>query len=842
MCVSRGQEKTDITESRILILLDESSSMLQNWTGGREKIKVANDIILKLMDSVYSVNSNVEFSLRVFGNQYTVPEHNCTDTRSEVPFSKFNKTQMEFRLEDLHPLGVTCIAYSLSEAADKDLIDDIHYAYSIVLITDGGESCNGDICGVMAKLTRNKVFFKPYILSLEDLPELKSEYSCMGNYLTVTKNGDISRAVGAIVESYRPMLKLTKKEFTEIKLTNAPSVLKVNIPTKKPVKASDSTVTKPMQVVPETKKQDTVAVKKELPATPIIVGEERKKTQPIKMKALAVAHPRKLFTSVNPFRPKKMEMLGVDVPLLMPEPVVEKPTPANLTAAKISKIKKLKITKGVLAEVPPMPNFLPEMTVEIPEPKREPPARVKLTESRIAQVRKLKLSKPGTFVPMPMATFLPEMTVDIPAPPPVKATAAVLKPIKQKVPFTKLPTTKSGGFEPTRLAVFYADIPVAVPEVKPERPAAAKLTAIKLPAIRKIKTNKPGTYTPLPISVWMADVKVDVPEVKPEAPKRVVEHFAKVKPPQFKMHLLYGGSFFDSDLKPMKLIDAPELKPTIPVVTALPTPKPAAVLPKQPSAKTGEYTVEHEDATATTLEVYLTNGKGKFYQTTPQVFIIDPVSGKEIKKFFRTVDGSGNPDQVTNLPAGKYDLTIAGRDDLLAHVDMQPNKRNKVYVKVKPYSLFFQYAGAPKRPVSEFTAMVIQRNTANGKQVVQKCTDKLEYEPGNYHIIISTFPEEVRNIDLNSEMAEGITLLQPGFVKFTSEVPTTTIMLYRQVGDKFLTFDTRSLKDPVTQHLMIQPGKYQVQYNNGTSKFSSSDKIISFDIKSNEETEVVLKK
>ncbi|MBC7553129.1 MAG: VWA domain-containing protein, partial [Taibaiella sp.] len=232
-CPAMGQAAKGFTQSRILILLDESSSMLQRWAGGREKNKIANELVLKLMDSVWTFNDQVEFSLRVFGSQSTVPEHNCTDTRNEVPFTKQNRTQMEFRLDDIKPLGVTSIAYSLSEAAEKDLIDEEHNAYSIVLITDGGESCGGDICGVMAKLLRRKIFFKPYIISLEAVPELKNEYSCMGNYLQVTQKADLPVAVGAIVEAFRPMLNISKEDYKILQRVGAPSVLKVNLPSVK---------------------------------------------------------------------------------------------------------------------------------------------------------------------------------------------------------------------------------------------------------------------------------------------------------------------------------------------------------------------------------------------------------------------------------------------------------------------------------------------------------------------------------------------------------------------------------------------------------------------------------
>ncbi len=232
---SFAQRQGELTQSRILILLDESSSMLQTWPSGKPKYKAADELILRIMDSIYAVNNQVEFSLRVFGHQHTVAENNCYDTKNEVAFSKDNRTQMAYRLDDITPLGVTPIAYSLEQAAEHDLLDEQHNAYSIILLTDGGESCGGDLCDVMKKLLKSKVYFKPYIVSLENDATLKTTYSCMGDYLHVTKDDDIPKAVGTIVEAFRPIIKITPAEYKQMQTiaANAPSILKVNIPTMK---------------------------------------------------------------------------------------------------------------------------------------------------------------------------------------------------------------------------------------------------------------------------------------------------------------------------------------------------------------------------------------------------------------------------------------------------------------------------------------------------------------------------------------------------------------------------------------------------------------------------------
>lgn len=766
--------------------------MIQQWSGGKEKIKVANEIILRIMDSVYAVNPNVEFSLRVFGNQHTVEEHDCTDTRNEVPFSKFNKTQMEFRLEDLHPLGITSIAYSLNEAAEKDLVDEKRNAYSIILITDGGESCGGDICAIMRKLENKKIFFRPYIINLEDVPELKKEYACMGEYLQVTKKSDFNPAITKIVDAFKPMLKLSKAEYSTIRTTPQP-IIKNDGGTTKVVKPTLSADT---PVVAKKTIRDTV--KPEKPAEikhSITVGEEKKKPEPAKLTKARTTGMGML--RVDPIKLKKAKTVALIEPNVA-TPEVEIPQnlkAAAMTSAPVKKLKRLKVKMpeiaGTQLVTPDYPNVKgPELPT--------PPKPADLTAAPVRKLKKMKVAAPD--LGKPYLVTIKEPGVKYVEPTPVK---------------------------PAEMA-------------KVSLPVASKL------AVNSVKISKSKTFK---ISYKPIAFEDPEPYRAPEKPKVAL---AKLKLPKFKMHLLYGGTFLDYEAKPVKIappphIEYPKAQPASPVATQTKTPDPKknenpVKPPVKPVEKTGKYSVEHEDAPETTLEVYLTNGKGKFYTTTPEVVIFEKGTNKQVKKFHRFVDPSGNPDPITDLAIGNYDLTITGRDDLLAHVELQAHKHNKVYIEVKNYSLYFRYLNNPKRDVSEYQAEVIQRNVANGKVVIQKCTEKLEYEPGNYHILVNTFPESIFNIDLDMDAAGAITIPEPGFVTFVPEVNTTSVTLWKQSGERFINFKKLDITDPSNKKKMILPGKYQVQYSTGETNFSSSNRVITFEISSNKETQVILKK
>lgn len=310
----RAQTAQGEKQPRILIVLDGSSSMLQDWEKGQNRFKAASKIIEALMDSVYKVNPNVEFALRVYGHQYPSQENNCFDTKLEVMFSKDNLAQMGLRLAALHPYGVTPIAFSIKQAAENDMMDPGRNVYSLILITDGGESCGGNLCDVVKTLLAKKIDFKPYILSLVDCAPLKAEYDCLGNYLLVTGEKNIKPTIGTIVEAYRPMITLKPtidKKILQTIAANPPSVLKVNIPTVK-IQKEDDVVTPPPAPKKETPKpSETPAV-----ATPVI-----REAAPTKDLTERTVEPRNPQTTSRLDMAKPFRTMPVRYVTLSPKPI-----------------------------------------------------------------------------------------------------------------------------------------------------------------------------------------------------------------------------------------------------------------------------------------------------------------------------------------------------------------------------------------------------------------------------------------------------------------------------------------------------------------------------------------
>ena len=251
-----AQKLDEFKKPRILILLDGSSSMVNDWMPPKTRFQTASDIIIRLMDSIYQSNKDVEFSLRVFGHQHHVPENNCLDTRNEVMFTKDNLTQMELRLASLRPKGVSPIAYSLKIAAENDFVQERDYAYSLILITDGAESCGGDICLVVQSLLQKKIQFRPYIISLVDYAPLQEQYNCLGTYLQASKPEEVTTTINTIAEGYRKLLAtpIVKPKPEVPVVVPKPTIIKkptvaVKIPPKDTVEDKPVNMSLPLPVV-----------------------------------------------------------------------------------------------------------------------------------------------------------------------------------------------------------------------------------------------------------------------------------------------------------------------------------------------------------------------------------------------------------------------------------------------------------------------------------------------------------------------------------------------------------------------------------------------------------------
>ena len=193
---------------RVLFVLDGSNNMNQKWNGERDCYEQASGIITTMMDSIYQVNEDVEFGLRVYGHQYSAEQHNCTDSRIEVGFSKDNRGQMALRLNDLEPKGSSALNYAVGQGLKYDLIDTGHYRYSFIIIqNEYNDECGvTGLCSLLNTADKN-ILFKTYLLMLGDQRKTRAP-DCVDNAFFVNSDNASLTAIRYITSRYYKKRKL----------------------------------------------------------------------------------------------------------------------------------------------------------------------------------------------------------------------------------------------------------------------------------------------------------------------------------------------------------------------------------------------------------------------------------------------------------------------------------------------------------------------------------------------------------------------------------------------------------------------------------------------------------
>jgi len=933
-----------LIQPRILFLVDGSSSMLESWQANQIRFKAAGKIIDQIVDSIYKVNPNVEFGLRVYGHQHTAQENNCFDTKLEVPFGKSNATQLFLRMNSLKPLGVSPIAYSLKEAAENDLINTSNYNYSLILITDGGESCNGNICEVVKLLLEKKIKFQPYIIGLINYQPLELQYACLGTYLKVTNDAEATLATNTILQAYKP-----KFLVPELKTTTAEdylSGLKANMNEIKPI---NKIAYFKIVIAPKLNQIKLLANKKPTPLkdTSDEIVERKMDTiflaQINSLNKLPYVHLAFENTVLKPYWLNTIK-------LLVPETPVEVDTLALTYLLSIKKLRSFEIKYNIPNPYSGMAakkiTYRQEEESEINrdtldfiaskqlyyfyKQAKAPIGIVKtklvtksviykeefsftpdsLTELLAIRIKPIKFqtvyggpNRGHTFANKTTSTYEASIEIEPTTIPSINAIAAK----KIYFPFTYTIPNRITQFSKKTASPYEASIeiePTTIPSINaiaakkiyfpftytiPNRitqfskktaspyEASIEIEPTTIPSINAIAAKKiyfPFTYT-IPnritqfskktASPYEASIEIEpttIPSINAIAAKKINANFPLAIPVTFYVKIWKLKSVIytaEQELEPIAIDGispknisklslvknnsnlkkyTPKFKPN-PVLK--PTLDPTASLPDfKEQGNEAPFTSATQTDTITSVAVLFTNGKGKFYKSTPQVLLKHPKTGEVLRKFYRTTDARGNPDPQT-AEAGTYTLTITGQSNtVLRNVKIEEGVKNIITVVVGQGTLRFSYKNNPKRPVKEYQAIVNCRSDYS-PTIYQQCAETLVYEPGNYYVEINTLPTLRKNVDFEFGVITDIYIPEPGTLQFTNSNNFGKVALLFQSGDRFMEFkQVRIGGNLLTQKLELQPGAYQVLYYNSIGDRPKEIRIPFF-IKSNETVELELK-
>ena len=797
VCISQPS----IKKTRILFLMDASSSMSYNWNPTNTRFQVASNILLNIIDSIYSINNEVEFAVRAYGTQYSAQEKNCYDTKLEVPFNYQNVSQIKTRLQYIRPYGFSPIAYSLQQASENELNNSAVYDYSIIFITDGGESCNGDICNVFNNLLKNKISIKPYVIGLDKNEKLKNYYECLGNFIEVNTAADINEAIQMIVNANRKIIEKPKQLKLVTQFANT-SVIK--------------------DTLKKTTKIDSIVIplKTDIGLLNLFTKNYLlPKTINAKIQG----------NKINPQTNKAILRFNIE------ETVVKLDTP---------KIQRQNIQFSLLiSNIQSITKTILKLKANSISFTNNKPAILKFNWEEPL----VKDTNVFSFLKMAPYTFPKSNNIDSKG---------------EKIAFTKKDkvTLAFNWEEPViRSADVFNDLkatPIKLLAIEKTTPKGVKISTPKNkkatlsfnweePVIRSTDVFNNLKATPIKLLAIEKTTPKGVKISSPKNKKAILSfNWEEVKRDTLKTLLAanYPKRYSYAYRLPNQKLAKTKGKATLRFTFDTPKiiAKKDTIIQPKPNSGEMKFKIETKESDSTTIQVFLVGPDGKFYQKAkPLIEIVDSKTKQPISSFRRQVV-NGEP-EIVPFTAGTYDVYI--REYNVARVYNFPVKEkmlNKIILELEEGTLHFVYGSNLKRPV-EYVANVKRRFPA-GALIQQNCDEILKYDPGTYYVEINTIPTFKRSFEIEFFKEYLLYIDEPGTIQIDNTNRIGKIELQCVLGDQFATFLVLDIQgDLAAQKFAMQPGVYKAIYPIDPAMPSMGKKIIDFKIKSNQTTILDLK-
>ena len=178
-------------ERNLLFILDASGSM---W--GRiddtPKISVAKEV---MTDLVRDLPAGSNAGLLAYGHRR---KGDCSDIESLVEFGPLDREAMIERIQGLNPKGKTPITAAVKQAVDQ--LRQIEASASVILVSDGLESCDGDPCEAVKEARKSGVDFRLHVIGFDLGDADPGQLQCMaeaggGEFYTAANVDELTGAL-----------------------------------------------------------------------------------------------------------------------------------------------------------------------------------------------------------------------------------------------------------------------------------------------------------------------------------------------------------------------------------------------------------------------------------------------------------------------------------------------------------------------------------------------------------------------------------------------------------------------------------------------------------------------
>lgn len=185
-------------QTYVQLILDASGSMWNKLDDGTYRIVAAKEVLSNFIKGLPTGDLNV--GLRVYGSRIAALEQgSCEDSELFVPMSGVDKAALQSTVDDVSATGATPIAYSLTKAAADFPAEATRRL--IILVTDGEESCGGDLQAVAAELRKQgfEIDLKIIGFALDD--KAQKSFEGLGEFVNADDAEGLAQALEGAVEN-----------------------------------------------------------------------------------------------------------------------------------------------------------------------------------------------------------------------------------------------------------------------------------------------------------------------------------------------------------------------------------------------------------------------------------------------------------------------------------------------------------------------------------------------------------------------------------------------------------------------------------------------------------------
>ena len=159
-------------------IMDASGSMMEQLPDGTLKRDVAEEVLTARLNSF---PPEVNIGLRAYGHRIGWEgqvELSCQDIELIAPVETGQLERIATWLDDFPARGMTPLAESIRQAVEDFSIDPAR-VNTIVLISDGMETCEGDPCSLVEELKLQGINFKLHVIGLHVDAETRAQLECI---------------------------------------------------------------------------------------------------------------------------------------------------------------------------------------------------------------------------------------------------------------------------------------------------------------------------------------------------------------------------------------------------------------------------------------------------------------------------------------------------------------------------------------------------------------------------------------------------------------------------------------------------------------------------------------